>query len=83
MNRSVWTGKPYEPSCVANQRAAFVAPAVPGMRLGKSRENSVAIAAAAVASNAGGRFGGWSAGGRATLNASTSSGSPTSSQVPR
>ena len=34
VNRSVWTWKPYEVSCVANQRAAFVAPAVPGIRLG-------------------------------------------------
>ena len=41
------------------------------------------MAAAVAALNAGGRVGSCSAAGRATLNASSSNGSPTSSHVPR
>jgi hypothetical protein len=81
---SVRTVMPYCCSWSRNQRAALVAPGVPGTRLGAAEARSAASPAAASLSKAGGRFvGACSAAGRATLNASSRSGRPTSSHVPR
>ena len=71
-------------SCSANQRAAPVAPGVPGTRFGQlvgevggERRGGVLVEGRRQVR------GGWSAAGRATLKASTRSGRPTRSQVPR
>src|ERR671923_3037928 len=81
--RSTCVRKPYAWSCCSNHWTAPVAPGDPGERSGNERARSVASAVAALRSKAGGSGGAGSGVGRATLNAATRSGSPTSSHVPR
>jgi len=82
-NLSTSTGRPNAFSCRTNHVAAPRAPTEPGVRSGYVSASCVAAARAACSSNAGGSAGAASTGGRVTLNAATSSGTPTSSHVPR
>jgi hypothetical protein len=65
------------------QVAAPSAPEVPGDRSGYRPDSSCASASADALSNVAGSAGAGRAAGRSTLKATISSGSPTSSHVPR
>ena len=82
--RRTWTGRPYGCSCRRSQPTAATARRVsPAAGRDAPRPGRGRASAAVCSSKAGGSAGAASAGGRATLNAATSSGRPISSQVPR